>query len=218
MFPELTVVEEGFPTAVAHEAFVFSVNLHVSLQRPGPRETLPTLVTPEGLLAAVQPQVALVVVLEAEACAAALAAEAFLLSVHGAVLRQAHPGLEGLGAQGALVRPSVRVRQQVDAQVGGGGEAFGAGGAGVGPCPGVHRQVVSQTLPPGEATPTYLAGERAHRQVRKGVGTQRRRRRELTLTLTALQRLLLQTVTRQVRAQPRQVRELLIYRSEVRDR
>lgn len=117
VFLELTVVEESFSTSVAHEAFVFTMNLHVALQRPGPREPVPTLVTPEGLVSAVQTQVSLVVVLEAEAGSTDAADEGFLFGVDHMVLTQAHLGLEGLGAERALVRPGVRVRQLVDTQV-----------------------------------------------------------------------------------------------------
>lgn len=45
VFLELTVVEEGFPAVVAHEALLFSVNQHVRLQRPGARETLAAFIT-----------------------------------------------------------------------------------------------------------------------------------------------------------------------------
>lgn len=173
VFPELTVVEEGFSAAIAHEAFLFTVNLHVSLQRPGPREPLPTLSTFEGFVSAVQPDVAGVVELKAEGGATGFAHIRFLEGVDHAVLAQAHLGLEGFGAERTAMRALVRVRRLVDPQVRRRGETFTAHRAGIRPRPRVDGQVITQTLPPGEAAAAQVAGERTNREMRQSVRTKR---------------------------------------------
>lgn len=95
-----------------------------------------------------QPHVPLEVVLEAEAESADVADEGLLFGVDDPVLDQAHLTFEGFGTLRTLVRPLVRVRALVDAEVGGGGEAFAAGFTGIGSRSGVDRLVVPQTLPP----------------------------------------------------------------------
>lgn len=47
VFLQLTVVEEGLPTEVAHEGLLCAVDQHVGLQSPRSREALATFVTPE---------------------------------------------------------------------------------------------------------------------------------------------------------------------------
>lgn len=86
VFLQLTVVEERLPTHVAHERLLHTVNQHVGLQGPRPCKRLPTLITPEGLLSIVQPQVSPQVVFQAEAHAAGLTHERFLSGVNHAVL------------------------------------------------------------------------------------------------------------------------------------
>lgn len=103
VFLELTVVEEGLSTAVTHEAFLLSVDLHVSLQGPGPGEALPTFITPERLISCMQPEMSLIVVLESKAHGADAAAEGLLFRVDESVLDQAHLTLEGFSTLTALV-------------------------------------------------------------------------------------------------------------------
>lgn len=45
---QLTVVEKRLPTQVTHEWLLHAVDQHVGLQGPGPREALATFITPEG--------------------------------------------------------------------------------------------------------------------------------------------------------------------------
>lgn len=58
------------------------------------------------------------------------------------VLQQAHLALESLFTLATLVRPLLRVRPQVRAQVPGGGEGLPTGGAAVWPCSSVDRLVL----------------------------------------------------------------------------
>lgn len=104
-------------------------------------------------------QVSLEVVLEAEAQSAGLTYEGFLTRMDHSVLQQAHLTLEGLVALAALVRPLLRVRPLVDAQVAGSGEALPAGCARVRPSSSVDCLVLTETLLPGEAFPADVAHE-----------------------------------------------------------
>lgn len=106
-----------------------------------------------------EPQVSLEVVLESEAQAAGLTHEGFLPGVDHPMLQQPHLTLEGLVTLAALVRPLLRVRPLVDAQVAGGGEALPAGGAGVRPGAGVDGLVLAEALLPGEAFPADVTHE-----------------------------------------------------------
>lgn len=114
---------------------------------------------PVGLLAAVQAQVSLQVVLESKAHAADLAGEGLLPGVNHPVVQQPHLELEGLVALAALVRPLLRVRPLVDAQVSRGGEPLAAGLAGVRPHPRVNSLVLLQALLPDEALATDVTDE-----------------------------------------------------------
>lgn len=149
---------------------------------------------PEGFLAIVEAQVSLEVVLEAEAQSAGLTHEGFLSGVNHSVLQQTHLTLEGLVTFAALVRPFLRVRPLVDAQVAGGGEALPAGGAGVWSGTGVDGLVLTEALLPGEALPADVAHEGLDLGMRHLMVSECAGRGEGALAHVALERHFLQPV------------------------
>lgn len=163
---------------------------------------------PEGFLSVVEPQVSLEVVLEAEAQSAGLTHEGFLPGVDHSMLQQPHLTLEGLVALAALVRPLLRVRPLVDAQVAGGGEALPAGQAGVRPGAGVDGLVLAETLLPGEALPADVAHEGLDLGVRHLVVPERTGGGECAGAGLAFQRRFLQSVGRLVDSELAQQSEL----------
>lgn len=163
---------------------------------------------PEGFLSVVESQVSLEVVLEAEAQSAGRTHEGFLPGVDHSMLQQPHLTLEGLVALAALVRPLLRVRPLVDAQVAGGGEALPAGGAGVRPGAGVDGLVLAEALLPGEAFPADVAHEGLDLGVRHLVVPERAGGGERAVAGVALQRCFLQPVRRLVDSQLAQQSEL----------
>lgn len=207
---QLTVVEKRLPTEVAHERLLHTVNQHVCLQSPGTCEALSAFITPERLLSVVQAQVSLEVVLEAKTQPAGLTHEGLLSRVDHSVLQQAHLTLEGLVALAALVRPVLRVRPLVDAQIAGGGEALPAGGAGVRPGAGVDGLVLAEALLPCEAFPTDVAHEGLDLGVRHLVVPERGRGGEGAVADVALQRCFLQPVRRLMNSELPQQSELLV--------
>lgn len=207
---QLTVVEKCLSTAVAHERLLHAVNQHVGLQSPGTREALSTLITPERLLSVVEAHVSLEVVLEAKAQPAGLTHEGLLSGVDHSVLQQSHLTLEGLVALVALVRSLLGVRPFVDAQVAGSGEALAAGRAGVRPGAGVDGLVLAKALLPGKAFAADVAHEGLDRGVRHLVVPECAGRGEDALADGALQRRLLQPVSRLVDSELPQQSELAV--------
>lgn len=118
------------------------------------------------------------VVGELERPAEALPAEGTLVAdprVRQLVALQRALLLEGLLADGALVRPGVGVQPLVSAQSAGEGEALSAVGAGVGLLAGVDPLVLSHVHLLGEALPAGGALERTLTGVDPQVLLQRRR-------------------------------------------
>lgn len=148
------------------------------------------------------------VVLESEAQAAGLTHEGFLPGVHHPMLQQPHLTLEGLVTLAALVRPLLRVRPLVDAQVAGGGEALPTGGAGVRPGAGVDGLVLAEALLPGEAFPADVAHEGLDLGVRHFVVPECTGRGKRAVAGEAPQRCFLQPVRRLVESELAQQSEL----------
>lgn len=188
--------------------------LPARLQQPGAatgrrwRVCLKLISVPERLLAVVEPQVSLEVVLEAKAEAAGLTHEGLLPRMHHPMLQQTHLTLEGLAALGALEGTLVRVGPLVDAQVAGGGEPLSTGGAGVGPGARVDGLVLPQALLPGEAFSADVTHERFDVSVRHLVVAERADRGEGALAGVTFQRRFLQPVRSLVDAELAQQPEL----------
>lgn len=155
-----------------------------------------------------EPQVSLEVVLESEAQATGLTHEGFLPGVDHPMLQQPHLALEGLVTLAALVRPLLRVRPLVDAQVAGSGEPLPAGGAGVWPGTGVDGLVLAEALLPGEAFPADVAHEGLDLSVRHFMVPECAGRRKRAVAGEALQRCFLQPVRRLVDSELAQQSEL----------
>lgn len=150
------------------------MSLHVVAEDPGPAQVLLADV------AEVRPGVGVhvYVVGELQGAAEALVAERTLVADAGVrqlVALERALLFEGLLADGALVRPRVRVQPLVSAQGAGEGEALAAVGAGVGFLSGVDPQVLRHVDLLGEALPAGGALKRTLARVDPQVFLQRRR-------------------------------------------